>query len=62
MTMVTVEPELVKVAVPVTVQLVVSGVVGQLTVAVWLWVAAVAVKEVLPETVVAVPLQVSIKL
>src|SRR5579864_7924809 len=58
MTMATVEPELVSVAVPVTVQLVVSGLVGQLTVTVSVSVVPLAVKSMLPGTVVGVPLQV----
>jgi len=58
----TVEAELVNVAEPVTVQLVASGVVGQLTVTVWVLVAAVAVKGMVPGTVVIDPPQVSVKL
>jgi hypothetical protein len=61
-TMSTVEPELVNVAVPVTVQLVVSGALGQLTVTVLVAVVAVAVKGMVPETSVVVPLQFSVNL
>lgn len=60
--MLTVEPELVNVAVPVAVQLVVSGVVDQGFVTIWVLVVALAVKGMVPETVVIVPPQVSKKL
>jgi hypothetical protein len=58
----TVEPELVNVAEPVTVQLLDSGVVGQPTVTIWVVVVAAAVKGMLPVAVVIDPPQVSVKL
>ena len=62
MVMLTVEPELVSVAEPrLTVQLADSGEPGQEPVADTVWVAAVAVKVVLPGTSCAGPLQVSVK-
>lgn len=54
MVMATVEAELVNVAEPVTVQLVVSGEVGQLAASVSVAVVAVAVKEMVPGTVVLI--------
>jgi hypothetical protein len=58
----TVEPEAVNVAVPVTTQLVVSGALGQLTDTFSVAVVAVAVKEMLPGTVFIVPPQLRVKL
>jgi hypothetical protein len=58
----TVEPEAVNVAEPVTVQVLDSGVVGQLAVTIWVVVVAAAVKGMLPLTVVIDPPQVSVKL
>ena len=57
-----VEPELVNVAVPVTVQLVVSGEVGHLADSVPVPVGALARTEMVPGTVVDDPPQVSVKL
>src|SRR5438445_8222199 len=62
MVMGTVETELVNVAEPVTVQLVVSGEVGHLADSVSVAVVALAVKEMVPGTVVVDPPQVSVKL
>jgi len=62
MVMGTVEAELVNVAEPVTVQLVVSGEVGHLADRVSVAVVAPAVKEMVPGTVVGDPPQVSVKL
>jgi hypothetical protein len=58
----TVEPELVSVAVPVTVQLVSRGEPGQVPVAVSVAVVPAAVNVMLPGFVVVEPPQVSVKL
>jgi hypothetical protein len=60
--MATVEPEEVNSAEPVTLQLVVSGVVGQVFVTVWVLAVPLAVKGMVPETVVVDPPQLRIKL
>ena len=61
MTIALVEPEFVNVAEPVTSQSMPSGALGQFTATVLVTFVAVAVKEILPGTVVVVPPQLSVK-